>query len=366
MDAKFIIKIQTCTLTRSDLSQFVVDYDIPQDVMVILPKRHQAIFDVPNGFVGLYTHLFTQSNLRNQFLNIRRRAHCRGPYGLLEFGSAGNWLTLSNRGEADVRKAILKPFTHIQGWKGNLFYIDDKMVHAEYPKLLLDDNKFDKKSFKDVIPYHVQENPFSREPVIYYRGKEMTFRNFMIDGIDGEFSFVPKEPVGNEGTSSRSFLINIETPATYVEPLNSANPSQYVKNIADSEDSPSDKDDVVLIDSSVADILKNQKVSVSPKVPGKRKQAASTPSSRDTSTQKSMVYSYRSCLYHVLIYCRHTKLVNCAEFPEAKELKDSADCHWVVSHVTPPWRLHLKELSLENLCDIHEKAYIRHVVLDMS
>ncbi|GJY59317.1 retrovirus-related pol polyprotein from transposon TNT 1-94 [Tanacetum coccineum] len=53
------------------------------------------------------------------------------------------------------------------------------------------------------------------------------------------------------------------------------------------------------------------------------------------------------------------------EFPYAKELKDSTDCHWFVVHVTPPsWKQHLKEISLEKLYDIHDKAYMRQVVLD--
>ncbi|GJT07066.1 RNA-directed DNA polymerase, eukaryota, reverse transcriptase zinc-binding domain protein [Tanacetum coccineum] len=53
------------------------------------------------------------------------------------------------------------------------------------------------------------------------------------------------------------------------------------------------------------------------------------------------------------------------EFPSAKELKDSADCHFVVAHITPPsWKRHLKEISLERLCDIHDKAYMWQAVLD--
>ncbi|GKC66430.1 hypothetical protein Tco_1099028, partial [Tanacetum coccineum] len=53
------------------------------------------------------------------------------------------------------------------------------------------------------------------------------------------------------------------------------------------------------------------------------------------------------------------------EFSSAKELKDFADCHWVVTHVTPPsWKQYLKEISLKKLCDIHDKAYMRKDVLD--
>ncbi|GJS36633.1 hypothetical protein Tco_0535015 [Tanacetum coccineum] len=55
----------------------------------------------------------------------------------------------------------------------------------------------------------------------------------------------------------------------------------------------------------------------------------------------------------------------CAEFPSAKELKDVTDCHWVVAHVTlPSWKQYLREISIEQLCDIHDKAYIRQAVLD--
>ncbi|GKF89501.1 hypothetical protein Tco_0263464 [Tanacetum coccineum] len=37
----------------------------------------------------------------------------------------------------------------------------------------------------------------------------------------------------------------------------------------------------------------------------------------------------------------------------------------VVAHVTPPsWKQHLKEINLEKICDIHDRAYMRQAVLD--
>ncbi|GKF79262.1 hypothetical protein Tco_0234830, partial [Tanacetum coccineum] len=36
----------------------------------------------------------------------------------LNLGRAGDWLTLSNRGGADVPKALIKPITHLENWKG--------------------------------------------------------------------------------------------------------------------------------------------------------------------------------------------------------------------------------------------------------
>nr|GEZ10693.1 hypothetical protein [Tanacetum cinerariifolium] len=53
------------------------------------------------------------------------------------------------------------------------------------------------------------------------------------------------------------------------------------------------------------------------------------------------------------------------EFPSAKQVKDSADYHWVVAYVTPPsWKKHLYQISIKQLCDIHDRAYMRQVVLD--
>ncbi|GJZ63846.1 hypothetical protein Tco_0620267 [Tanacetum coccineum] len=47
------------------------------------------------------------------------------------------------------------------------------------------------------------------------------------------------------------------------------------------------------------------------------------------------------------------------EFPFTRELKDATDCHWVVAHVTPPsWKQHLRDIGIEQLCDIHDRAYM--------
>nr|GEY27369.1 hypothetical protein [Tanacetum cinerariifolium] len=106
-----------------------------------------------------------------------------------------------------------------------------------------------------------------------------------------------------EGSSPSIKFVNNEAPVIDVEPLNSIPPSQLSENTMDS---------VMLL-------------------------------------QKKML----------LMRLRIRK------FPSAKELKDSANCHWVVTHVTPPlWIQHLKEISLEKLCDIHDRAYIRQAILD--
>ncbi|GJZ64420.1 hypothetical protein Tco_0620841 [Tanacetum coccineum] len=105
---------------------------------------------------------------------------------------------------------------------------------------------------------------------------------------------------------------------------------------SDYNDAPSENDEVILIGRQKQ---QNPDMGASSKAAGKRKQ--------------------------VLILLERGFFKNSEEFPSAKELKDSSDCHWVVAHVTPPsWKQHLKEISLEKLYDIHDKAYMRQAVLD--
>ncbi|GKD26759.1 hypothetical protein Tco_1232973 [Tanacetum coccineum] len=155
---------------------------------VLLQKRSQTILDAPLGFIGLYTHHFTLSNLRDpipkcicKVLNYFKVYISRfNPFGMvklttfavmckayggepsvdllrafLNLGPASDWLTLSNRGGSGIPKALTKPITHIEGWKGSFFFIKNKIIPFKYSELLLEDNKLDKKSFKDVIPLHI-------------------------------------------------------------------------------------------------------------------------------------------------------------------------------------------------------------------
>ncbi|GJV02675.1 hypothetical protein Tco_1336244 [Tanacetum coccineum] len=116
-------------------------------------------------------------------------------------------------------------------------------------------------------------------------------------------------------------------------PLSSVYPTNVVKNVANSDDPSYGEDEQTLIGLPP----KVQKVPArASKVAGE----ASTPLDVDSD------------------YDIH-------EFPSAKELKDVANCHWVVAHVTPPsWKQHLREISIEQLCDIHDRAYMRQAVLN--
>ncbi|GKA17881.1 hypothetical protein Tco_0697718 [Tanacetum coccineum] len=213
----------------------------------------------------------------------------------LNHGPNGNWLILSNR------------------------------VPSKYSELLLEDNKLDKKSFKDVLPTYARDDPLYRQistypcnvrtfpdpilylaglktswkhspkiPIIYYHGREMDFRSFMMEGINGEFHFIPEGGVGDEGSSPSTRFVNNEALTIDAEPLTDVYPSEFAENIGDSDDAPSEQDEKI------------RKVS-----PQARKVAGDASDPLD---------------------------VDC-----------DPDIH---------------EISLEKLCEIHDKAYMRHAVLD--
>ncbi|GJU59631.1 hypothetical protein Tco_1237397 [Tanacetum coccineum] len=77
----------------------------------------------------------------------------------LNLGPAGDWLTLSNRGSTNVPNALLKPITHLGNWKDSFIFIKNKIIYSNYPELLFDENKLDKKSFKDKVPLHPEMDP---------------------------------------------------------------------------------------------------------------------------------------------------------------------------------------------------------------
>ncbi|GJW32382.1 hypothetical protein Tco_0052414 [Tanacetum coccineum] len=238
----------------------------------------------------------------------------------LNLGPASDWLNLSNRGGSGIPKALTKLITHIEGWKGSFFFIKNKIVSSKYPKLLFEENKLGKKSFKDLVPLRLKSfwKHSLKKPIICHCGREMNFRSFMVEGSDGEFHFKLEGGVGDvKEESSSNRPVNNEAPVIDVNPLNSALHSHVAENVRDSDDVSSEK--------GVVDEAERLRKSL--------KAIDSDP--------------------------------DIHEFPSAKELKDFTDCHFVVAHVTPPsWKQHLRDISLGKLCDIHDRVYMRQAILD--
>ncbi|GJR88127.1 hypothetical protein Tco_0212138 [Tanacetum coccineum] len=145
--------------------------------------------------------------------------------------------------------------------------------------------------------------------------EEMDFRSFMMEGVDGEFNFLPEE-----GCSLSTKTVNNKAYVIHVEPITATHPLRLVEDICNSDDAPFDQDDVAVFDHSNP---QNPEVGTSSKAAGRRKQVYESPLDVDS----------------------------------------DPDIH--VAHVTPPsWKKYLKEINLEKLCDIHDKAYMRQAALD--
>ncbi|GJW23459.1 hypothetical protein Tco_0034081 [Tanacetum coccineum] len=200
----------------------------------------------------------------------------------LNLGHAGDLLTLSNRGSADVPIALIKPITHLANRKGSFFYVENRIIPSEYPELLLESNKFDKKSFGDKVPLHPELDPLydqistypchvrtfpdpilylaglknswkhsPKEPVIYYRGQEMDFRSFMMQEINGEFKFLPEGCIDNNQGSPSSKSVNNEASVIDVKPLTSLHPSNFIKDVADSDNASAGDNENPLLGTSL-------------------------------------------------------------------------------------------------------------------
>ncbi|GKB07084.1 hypothetical protein Tco_0835317 [Tanacetum coccineum] len=213
----------------------------------------------------------------------------------LNLGRTGDWLTLSNRGGVDVPKALIKPVTRLENWKG----------------------------------------------------------------VDGEFNFLPEGGFDDNQGSLSAKSVNNETPIIDAEPIYTVLPSNVADNIIDSSNASSD-DELPPVHPSTSSF---PEVGEKSKVAGKRKLTAdalregSYHRARKAPVQVSKVAGDASTPLDV------DSDPDIHEFPSARELKDAIDCHWVVAYVTPPsWKQHLRDISIEQLCDIHDRAYMRQSV----
>ncbi|GJR99186.1 ribonuclease H-like domain-containing protein [Tanacetum coccineum] len=105
------------------------------------------------------------------------------------------------RDSLSVRSSPVQTF---RTCKGNFFYVEDKIVPEEYPELLYNENKLDKKSFKDPFPrnmrstlmyphlskYIVDVKTFP-EPILYMASLQSTWR----DHIEVVLKVVPYKEI---------------------------------------------------------------------------------------------------------------------------------------------------------------------------
>ncbi|GKD21137.1 hypothetical protein Tco_1222840, partial [Tanacetum coccineum] len=324
--------------------RFAHDYDIPRNVRVILPKISQTIYDAPLGFVGLYTHHFSLSNLRLPIplficdvLNYFKVYISRfNPFGMIKLTTfavmckayggepsvdllrsflnlcrAGDWLTLSNRGGTDVPKALMKPVQRPRGNKSQKAC--DLSSWTGYTFVCL-------------------------------------------------FNFIPKGGLDKNQGSLSAKSVNNETPMIDAEPISNVHPSKVAENIIDSYNTSPEEDELSPIGPSASlypeageksKAARKKKLTVDAPREGFHKRAWNVPA------QASKVAGDSSTPLDV------DSDPDIRGKPEPL-YGDATDYRWVVAHVTPPsWKPYLRDISIEQLYDIHDRAYIRQAVLDI-
>ncbi|GJZ06448.1 hypothetical protein Tco_0540241 [Tanacetum coccineum] len=227
----------------------------------------------------------------------------------LNLGPGGDWLTLLNKGSANVPIALVKPITHLANWKGSFFYDKNRIIPLDYPEVILEGNKFDKKNLL---------------------GTRLSLLKF----------------------------VNNEAPVIDAKPLTSLHPSNFVEDVADSDDAFAGDNENPLLGTSLPSLSEAGKKF---RLIGKRKLPSRVGDSllkvRKMVSQVSKVAGKASDPLDVDSDADiHAMLLLSFRI---------TDCHWVVAHVTPPsWKEHLRQISIKQLCNIHDRAYICHVVLD--
>ncbi|GJY09596.1 hypothetical protein Tco_0377781 [Tanacetum coccineum] len=168
ISAKDSIAIQTCELSEEEFNDFLVHYPIPPAYHVILPKSIQTIFDAPPGYVGVYTHSFYLTNLRQPITEF----FCE----VLEY---------------------FQPTVGLFQGFFNLFRVGKWLTFAKRPE------KHIPHLFRKVIN----------------RIDEMAFRYFVYAKDEEDLSFLPNEPSPCFGTASPSVSVNIEPIRADEEPI---------------------------------------------------------------------------------------------------------------------------------------------------
>nr|GEX14049.1 hypothetical protein [Tanacetum cinerariifolium] len=306
MNGKYSIHVQTCELTKEELADFLELYPIPFELN-------------PFGYTKLTT-----------FFVICKAYGCKPSVelfkGFFNLFPDGKWLTFSKRSEKHIPYLFPKVITHMEGWKGRFFFVQNSIVPVNYPELLSKDNRWEAKSFRDKLPDKIYKSSYFQrlgryptsvrvfsDPILFM--VEMAFINFMYSETDEDVTFLPKETSPEFGTSSPSMSINTK--------LHVVAAKQLVENTSYFGDSPH-HEQLVIHSESVAARIKDRKC--------------------------RMIGGSSKLPYLLIVYSYITGL------PNVLELQDANSCHLKISAITPPaWKGHLDNQLDVQLLDLHDK-----------
>ncbi|GKA61823.1 hypothetical protein Tco_0761342 [Tanacetum coccineum] len=155
---------------------------------------------------------------------------------------------------------------------------------------------------------------------------------FTLSSLKTSWKYSPKKPV---------IYHREQAPMINTEPISVVHPFDVVENIVDSHNISADEDKLSLIGLDAPSYLEEGKRSM---VAGKRKVVLVPMERVPIERLKKFLLKQYLCVVSSFLLKILIK---------------------VIAHVTPPsWKQYLRGISIEQLCDIHDKAYMRQVVLD--
>ncbi|GJT98305.1 hypothetical protein Tco_1093823 [Tanacetum coccineum] len=225
-----------------------------------------------------------------------------------------------------------------EGWKGQFFFVQSSIIPAKYPQLLLEQNKWDSKSYKDKPPLILRKIPCSN--------KWLLITSFMENEED--LSFLPKEPSPGFGTGSPSILVNMESLSVDVEPI-----LKLVEDTADSGDSPKPE----TIERGPSGLYEEKACTWGLRSSLLLSYSLKASSSKDDTPFLAVsdddeglpdVFELKDAMQSL----QHSfPLSFFATLPDVFKLKDANACHLKISAITPPaWKI-----NLDNHMDVIEK-----------
>ncbi|GJS81446.1 hypothetical protein Tco_0747987 [Tanacetum coccineum] len=247
----------TCSLSRSDLLEFVEKHGISMCYDPQLPSSNKTAFDALEGYIPLYLSLFTIGNLRlplnDLCLDVFKFFKCHfsllNPFGVarvttfvvafkayggeatmplfrsfLTLGPAGDWLTFQKRPGPNIPSIFGNSMSNIPDWKSEFILVKQTLISEVRPGLITNffhgqgtfAFSYPTKPFDETLWNHLRRNSFEAhtflEPILYLAGlasswehapnnpsilidrEEMAFRNFMKKpGQTPSFSLRPSD-----------------------------------------------------------------------------------------------------------------------------------------------------------------------------
>ncbi|GJV95723.1 hypothetical protein Tco_1547300 [Tanacetum coccineum] len=330
MSAKDFITTQTCELSQEEFNDFLALYPIPYEYHVILPISNQTVFDAPPGYVGLYTHSFSLTNLRLSLTEffcevleyIQVHILRLNPFGCAKLTT---FVVMCKAYGCNPSVDLFRGFFNLcRDGKWMMFAKRSKKhIPNLLPKVIT--------CIEDKLPPNIEENPMFQCLSRYPTSVRMFHDPILfLAGLKPSWEHVNTEPLkANE------------------EPDN-----QPVEVTADSGGSP--KPELFVVHpGSVATRIKDRKCKTrgeSSRPPVKRKLASGSSTSRATRAKTS---SSKDDAPFLIVFDDDKGL------PNVLELKYDNACHLKISTITPlAWKNHLDnhiDLELLDLHDLIEK-----------